>query len=46
MKLKWIFLLLAGLLLGTPPAFSQTEAAEKDGYATEYFAGGCFLLVE
>ncbi|MDQ3521888.1 MAG: peptide-methionine (S)-S-oxide reductase MsrA [Gemmatimonadota bacterium] len=46
MKLKWIFLLLAGLLLGTPPAFSQTEAAEKDGYATAYFAGGCFWSVE
>ena len=46
MRLKWVFLLVTGLLLVAPSAFSQTEAVEEDGYVTAYFAGGCFWSVE
>jgi peptide methionine sulfoxide reductase msrA/msrB len=46
MRLKWIFPLLVGLLLVAPPAFSQTDSMKKDGYATAYFAAGCFWSTE
>ncbi len=54
MKRTWIFfpvvfLPLVSLLAFAPLALSQTEGAEhgeQDGYATAYFAGGCFWSVE
>jgi peptide methionine sulfoxide reductase msrA/msrB len=46
MRLKWVFPLLVGLLLVASPAFSQTGSMENVGYATAYFAAGCFWSTE
>jgi peptide methionine sulfoxide reductase msrA/msrB len=48
MKPKWFFLLLGALLPALPLAFSQTHdaASEETGYATAYFAAGCFWSTE
>ena len=49
MKLKWVLLLMSGLLFTALPALAQadsTVAGEEDGYATAYFAAGCFWSTE
>lgn len=49
MRLKPVFLLLVGLLLVASLASAQADGMvpeEKDGYATAYFAAGCFWSTE
>ena len=50
MKAKWVFSLLAVPLLASPLALAQTVTTKAGtpnvGFATAYFAGGCFWSME
>ncbi|MDQ3396655.1 MAG: peptide-methionine (R)-S-oxide reductase MsrB [Deinococcota bacterium] len=49
MRLKWVLLLVVGLLFTALPALAQADGVrlgEKDSYATAYFAAGCFWSTE